>query len=398
MEENVATDNSGMADGEIAVGDAVTTAQPKKPRKSRYSEQASKMKELEAKSAFVLDPKKIFIMRLDGHHFSKFTRGFEKPYDVRIFDAMHKTTADLLEEFTCPFGYTQSDEITLVFPPLEKDTSLPEYKIPSNTANGKIQKLASLAAGYCTARFQVHMRAQAFTPQEAKLTEKISEAYFDARVFSVPDLAHALENLKWRQSDCKSNSRLNLGHKYLTQKETMGLKPMDVVNKLRNEKGVEWNDTLATYRFGSCFKKGQFTKEGLNPATGEHVTVSRGAYFKAAFDFNKVDQEELQRLLVCKHANEAPGLNALFSLVFPAEALFADLGDADLKKGFIDTITKYQGLDPADPNFVSVEGAKKLLAVLEDEANPKYHKLLTIFQGLNQNVPALFKSGLRLVK
>jgi hypothetical protein len=36
---------------------------------------------------------------------------------VRIFKAMLLTTRDLVKEFNAATGYTQSDEITLVYPP-----------------------------------------------------------------------------------------------------------------------------------------------------------------------------------------------------------------------------------------------------------------------------------------
>lgn len=42
---------------------------------------ASRMKDYEAVSESKLDPSKPFMMRLDGHCFSKFTCGFTKPFD-----------------------------------------------------------------------------------------------------------------------------------------------------------------------------------------------------------------------------------------------------------------------------------------------------------------------------
>ncbi len=55
------------------------------------------------------------ILRLDGCHFHTFTRGFEKPFDRVLNDTMAITTKRLCENIQdCVFGYTQSDEITLV--------------------------------------------------------------------------------------------------------------------------------------------------------------------------------------------------------------------------------------------------------------------------------------------
>ena len=57
------------------------------------------------------------ICRIDGHKFSKFTKGFEKPFDSILSEALIKTAADLLNEFGAVTSYHQSDEISLVFPP-----------------------------------------------------------------------------------------------------------------------------------------------------------------------------------------------------------------------------------------------------------------------------------------
>ena len=56
------------------------------------------------------------IIRLDGHGFSKFTKGFKKPFDEILHRAMVETTKDLVKEFQAVSGYTQSDEITFTWP------------------------------------------------------------------------------------------------------------------------------------------------------------------------------------------------------------------------------------------------------------------------------------------
>lgn len=68
------------------------------------------------------------IVRIDGHKFSKFTKGFEKPFDNILSKSMIETTKDLCEEFNAVTGYTQSDEITLVIP---KNYITKEKKITS---------------------------------------------------------------------------------------------------------------------------------------------------------------------------------------------------------------------------------------------------------------------------
>ena len=59
----------------------------------------SQMKRYEAETcAATVDGDQIVVVRLDGHCFSTFTRGFDRPYDLRIHRAMVGTATDLLEK------------------------------------------------------------------------------------------------------------------------------------------------------------------------------------------------------------------------------------------------------------------------------------------------------------
>lgn len=93
------------------------------------------MKQYEAASCdAVVDMSLPCVVRLDGHCFHTFTRGFRRPYDIRIHTAMVATATDLLERFQAVTAYTESDEISLLFPPSEaENASLP--------FNGRVQKI-----------------------------------------------------------------------------------------------------------------------------------------------------------------------------------------------------------------------------------------------------------------
>lgn len=73
------------------------------------------------------------------HTHLRFTKGFLRPFDERIFVAMLHTTRDLVAEFNAATGYTQSDEITLVFPPqYEESKENPgKWKIIGTERQGK---------------------------------------------------------------------------------------------------------------------------------------------------------------------------------------------------------------------------------------------------------------------
>ena len=62
-----------------------------------------------------LIPRIPVVARLDGHTFSKWTKGLKRPYDKRLSDLMIETTRYMVEKYNANCGYTQSDEITLTW-------------------------------------------------------------------------------------------------------------------------------------------------------------------------------------------------------------------------------------------------------------------------------------------
>jgi len=80
-----------------------------------------RMKHYERLDEYKINPESHIIVRCDGHKFSKFTKGFERPYDKILRDTMVQTTKDLCKEFGAITGYTQSDEISLVIPPTYRE-------------------------------------------------------------------------------------------------------------------------------------------------------------------------------------------------------------------------------------------------------------------------------------
>ncbi len=73
------------------------------------------VKELERQSETTVPKTCSFLMRLDGCGFSKFTKGMNRPFDLRFTDCMIETAKDVVVKFNCRTAFTQSDEITLFF-------------------------------------------------------------------------------------------------------------------------------------------------------------------------------------------------------------------------------------------------------------------------------------------
>ena len=77
----------------------------------------NRMKQYEGISRNFLTRRVPAIIRIDGKAFHTFTKGMRKPFDRILMSAMQQTMKYLCENIQgCVFGYTQSDEITLVSP------------------------------------------------------------------------------------------------------------------------------------------------------------------------------------------------------------------------------------------------------------------------------------------
>ena len=48
---------------------------------------------------YIIPKEEYLICRIDGHHFSSFTKGFCKPFDTGLSNAMVATTKDLHDRF-----------------------------------------------------------------------------------------------------------------------------------------------------------------------------------------------------------------------------------------------------------------------------------------------------------
>ncbi|KAI4638449.1 hypothetical protein J4E93_010003 [Alternaria ventricosa] len=225
---------------------------------------AARMKSYEAHFDQTLPLDKPIILRLDGHGFSRFTSHFARPFDERIHSAMISTCADLLHFFPrATVAYTQSDEITLVFPE------------GAQSFNERVQKLCSLSASYCSVRFNKHLtdalRAMPEPEVKGDVEEVLGAPHFDARFFPVPDIAEALNNLIWRcRNDAVRNSVSAFARTMYSTKEMNGKKTQELVRMMLEEKGVRFEEAVPKWAIEGCLvKREQFEHEGVNLKTGE---------------------------------------------------------------------------------------------------------------------------------
>ena len=207
------------------------------------------------------------MIRIDGKAFHTFTRGFQKPFDDVLVKSMQETMKYLCENIQgCVFGYTQSDEITLVLIDYKKLTS-------SAWFDYEVQKICSISASMATIAFNKFFIQQAAmwaircvptTPidssdeyhKQLAVYNKAAEkgALFDSRCFNVPK-EEVTNFVYWRQLDATRNSIQMVGQANFSHKELQGKSCNMIQDMLFTQKGINWNDLPVTKKRGSaCIK------------------------------------------------------------------------------------------------------------------------------------------------
>lgn len=221
-------------------------------------------------------------LRLDGKAFHTFTRGFQKPFDEVLMTSMQETMKYLCENIQgCVFGYTQSDEITLILVDYQKLNSCAFFDY-------EVQKMCSIAASMATMAFNKY-----FTDNVAEYyysiwddaiegwnapEEKIEYcktlinagdrgAMFDARCFNIPK-EEVANLIYWRQLDATRNSIQMVGQANFSQKELHGKSCNKIQDMLMLERGINWNDFPIYQKRGSCCIKEVYQDEDVDIKDG----------------------------------------------------------------------------------------------------------------------------------
>lgn len=199
------------------------------------------------------------IIRLDGKAFHTYTKGCAKPFDADLIEAMDYTTVEVCKRIQgVKFVYTQSDEISILLTDFDDITT-------SMWFDGNIQKICSVSASMATAHFN---------DSDFALLRGPELAYFDARVFTIPDPTEVYNYFVWRQKDCIRNSIQAVGQANFSPKQLEGMSCEQIVYKLF-EKDVCWDNMSAELRVGRIAETYTTDKdiEYTDKRTGETKTV-----------------------------------------------------------------------------------------------------------------------------
>lgn len=198
------------------------------------------------------------IVRIDGRAFSTFSKGFTKPSDIWLRQAMEQTSQRLCEVVpTVKFAYGQSDEISLLLIDYSNLDTAPFF-------DGKVQKLASVIASEATLAFNCSIYRLLQNNDcvqvlgESFIRNKLFKATFDARVFSVPE-RDVTNYFIWRQQDAIRNAILGIAQWKFYDRDLYG-KSIEQLKVMLSEAGFDPEHLERSFSQKSLM--GFFTHEG----------------------------------------------------------------------------------------------------------------------------------------
>lgn len=228
--------------------------------KKHKDDLGDRMKDYENAYRIKLPKRLPVVLRIDGKSFSQYTKGFKKPFDEDLANAMWETTKYLCSNIQgARIGYTQSDEITILLTNYEKVTT-------ESWFDNNLQKMCSVAASVATAKFNEVIQQ---THPEKGL------ALFDARAWVMPH-SEVLPCFIWRENDASKNSISMVAQANFPHKTLQGLNGSQMQDKLYLEKGINWNDLPVWQKRGVAVIRKQKSKTVTY--NGKEITVMRNVW------------------------------------------------------------------------------------------------------------------------
>jgi tRNA(His) 5'-end guanylyltransferase len=227
----------------------------------KFDELDQKMRVFETAHDLCVLPGLYMVARLDGRGFTRLTKEvheFEAPFDARFRDLMVQTAEHLMSGcgFNVVYGYTESDEISVLFARQE------------DGFGRKLRKLISILAGEASARFSLSLGAM---------------ACFDGRVSQLPSVELVVDYFRWRSEDAHRNA-LNAHCYWLLRKQGKGVGDATAAitgmstadkNELLFQNGVNFNDLPLWQKRGVGLYWEEYDRQAENPVTGEKVLARR---------------------------------------------------------------------------------------------------------------------------
>ncbi|MEI7846509.1 MAG: tRNA(His) guanylyltransferase Thg1 family protein [Chloroflexota bacterium] len=226
----------------------------------KFDDLDTKMRVFETAADICVLPGLYMVARIDGRSFTRLTKEthhFEAPYDLRFRDFMVATVEHLMQcGFRVIYGYTQSDEISLLF---HRDETAFERKM---------RKYNSILAGEASAKFSLLLG---------------DLAAFDCRISQLPNENLVVDYFRWRSEDAHRNA-LNAHCYWMLRKfgqtvdqATGAMLKLSVAakNELLFQNGINFNDLPNWQKRGIGLYWETYEKPGRDPLTSETVVTER---------------------------------------------------------------------------------------------------------------------------
>ncbi len=226
----------------------------------KFDDLDTKMRVFETAHDHCVLPGIYMVARLDGRNFTRLTKEvhhFEAPFDVKFRDCMTNTVQHLMNcGFRILYGYTQSDEISLLFHPQE------------DSFGRKLRKYNSVLASEAGAKFSLLLQ---------------DLGCFDCRISQLPTRTLVVDYFRWRQEDAHRNA-LNAHCYWMLRKQGQSQqeatdfllkRSVPGKNELLFQHGTNFNDLPSWQKRGVGLYWESYEKVAMNPKTGEEVTATR---------------------------------------------------------------------------------------------------------------------------
>ena len=226
----------------------------------QFDELDRKMRVYETAHDYTVLPNMYIVARLDGRNFTRLTKDthqFTTPFDEKFRDYMLSTVKHLMNSgFKISYGYTQSDEISLLF------------ALDDNTFGRKLRKLNSVLASEASAKFSLLLGDM---------------GCFDCRISQLPNIELVVDYFRWRQQDAHRNSLSSHcywclrrdGKSASAATEMMLGMSQAAKNELLFQYGINFNDLSTWKKRGSGLYWVEYHKQGYNHHKQETITVTR---------------------------------------------------------------------------------------------------------------------------
>eukprot|EP01126_Amoeba_proteus_P007334 TRINITY_DN12638_c0_g1_i1.p1 TRINITY_DN12638_c0_g1~~TRINITY_DN12638_c0_g1_i1.p1 ORF type:complete len:328 (-),score=49.12 TRINITY_DN12638_c0_g1_i1:56-988(-) len=226
--------------------------------------------------SFNVPGNKYISLRLDGHGFSRLTRRLkhdgvlEPGFSPTMASWMQHCCVSLMDFVNAKYGYTQSDEITVIILPAPVTVKGQQ----PHMFNGRVVKICSLAASHVTLTFNHCFSKQCENWQSYICT-------FDCRMGCYDTLEEALTLILWRAYDCGVNSLSDACYHQKGRiegaKTAVGTSSRKKLEFLHQHNLLPLADHQA---HGSYYVRVRRNKVCKNPNTDEKVLVLRSVFEK----------------------------------------------------------------------------------------------------------------------